>query len=140
MPSKPILDDEEMELREIEAAYDAAWNRSDAKALAAPLAEDAVVVNPRGQVAVGRADFEAIMAKMLAGPFAGSTHHSTVRRVRFISADVAIVDGEARVTDIKGADTSVEHAFTDIFVRRGGRWLISDVRAYVFRPVDLSNE
>jgi hypothetical protein len=39
------------------------------------------------------------------------------------------VDGEASIRN--GAATTV-HSFTDVMIRRDGRWRISDVRAYVF--------
>lgn len=135
MSTEPDRSADEAQILALEAAYDAAWSRADAAALVASFCEDAVVVNPRGQAAYGKAALEAILAGLLAGPFAGSSHESVVRRVRFVGADVAIVDGEARV---EGAGAPITHAFTDVFVRRGGRWLISDVRAYVFMPGDGS--
>jgi hypothetical protein len=48
--------------------------------------------------------------------------------------DVAIVDGVARVTGLPGTAPELTHAFTDVLVRRGGRWWISDVRAYGYLP------
>jgi uncharacterized protein (TIGR02246 family) len=102
----------------------------DAGALAAALSDDAIVVSLRGEVATGRAEFESIMTRILAGPFAGSTHESTITRVHFVTSDVAVVDGEARVSGARGERSPILHAFTDVFVRRDGRWLIQAVRAY----------
>lgn len=135
MPSDDRTRDDR-EIRAIEADYDAAWARADAAALAAAFVEDAVVINPRGQVANGRAQFEAVMTAMLAGPFAGSIHASTVERVRFVSQDVAVVDGTARITGARGEASPITHPFTDIFVKRDGRWMITDVRAYTFLTPD----
>ncbi len=135
MPSDDRTSRDEHEIRAIEATYDAAWARADAGALVAAFVDDAVVINPRGQVANGRAEFETVMTGMLAGPFAGSTHETTVERIRFVSQDVAVVDGIARITGVHGEPSPIRHPFTDIFVRRDGRWMITDVRAYTFLPL-----
>lgn len=74
------------------------------------------------------------MTRMLAGPFAGSTHESRIDRVRFVSEDVAIVDGVARITDLRDEPSPITHAFTDVFVRRAGHWAFSD-RSRVHVPL-----
>ena len=120
---------EDAAIRAVEEAYDAAWNRGDARALADALAEDAIVVNPRGGVAVGKAEFERIITEVLAGAFRGSTHTSRITRIHYPIDGVAIVDGEA---SIRSGGATMVHSFTDVMIRRDGGWQISDVRAYVF--------
>ena len=120
---------EDAAIRAVEEAYDAAWNRGDARAVADAFEADAIVVNPRGAVAVGKADFERIITELLQGPFRGSTHTSRITRIHYPIDGVAVVDGEAIIRH--GAESTV-HSFTDILIRRDGRWQISDVRAYVF--------
>jgi uncharacterized protein (TIGR02246 family) len=123
--------DDDAAIRAIEEAYDAAWSRGDAAALVSSFAPDAVVVNPRGQVADGKAAFEQIMAGLFASAFRGSTHTGRITRIRYPTDDVAIVDGEAT---LRGPELAVVHPFTDLLVRRDGRWWICDVRAYGFLP------
>jgi uncharacterized protein (TIGR02246 family) len=124
---------DEAAIAAVEAAYDQAWNRGDAKALASLMADDAIVVNPRGQVANGKAEFERVISTLLAGEFKGSEHESTITLVHFPARDVAVVDGEASVVPPPPAQrTTVK--FTDVMIRRDGRWMLTDVRAYVFLP------
>lgn len=128
-------------IRGIEDAYDLAWNRGNAHSLVASFTRDAVVVNPRGEVVVGKAAFEDLMTRLLSGPFKGTTHTSTILRIHFPTEDVAVVDGEATLTGIPQRDgsTTSEHVrFTDILVKTGDRWWIAHVRACELResPTD----
>lgn len=125
--------EDEAAIRRIEQAYDRAWNAGDAAGLVASMAPDVVVVNPRGQVAIGRDAFEGVMREVLSGPFAGTRHASTIARIHFPAADVAVVDGQATVT-APGAAPATSVQFTDVFVRSAGGWLLAEVRAYVWLP------
>jgi uncharacterized protein (TIGR02246 family) len=113
----------------IEAAYDAAWNAGDVDALVACFADDAVLVNPRGEVAVGAREIHERLGAFLHGDARGSRHTSRPARVSFVSPDVAVVDGEASVRGT-AASGGLDHRFTDILVRRHARWKIAHVRAY----------
>jgi uncharacterized protein (TIGR02246 family) len=124
---------DEAAIRALEAAYDDAWNRGDAKALVSSLSDDAIVVNPRGQVANGKAEFERVISTLLAGEFKGTKHESTISRIHFPASDVAVVDGEAAVIPPPPAER-ITVKFTDVLIRQNGRWLITDVRAYVLLP------
>ncbi len=127
----------EQEIRTVEAAYDEAWRLGDLDALIQHMTSDVVLVNPRGAVACGLAEVRRELGGFLSGEAAGSTHHSVIERVAFVTDDVAIVDGEATVTDVGDGDDRLEivHGFTDVLVRTGGRWLIAHVRAYPHHPV-----
>lgn len=124
--------EDEAAVRAVEAAYDEAWNRGDAAALAALLTEDAVLVSPYGDVAVGRAAFRSLIGELFAGRFAGSRHHATIRRVQRVTDGVALVDGAAVLSDLPGGAPPIEHDFTDTLVLRDGRWQIAAIRAYTF--------
>jgi len=125
---------DEAAVRAVETSYDEAWNRGDAGALAALLTEDALLVNPYGEVAVGREAFRTVIGGLLAGRFAGSRHHATIVRVQFVADDVALADGSAVLSDMPGGAAPIEHTFTDVLVLRDGRWQIAAIRAYVFAP------
>lgn len=130
---------DETSIRALEAAYDAAWQDGNVEALLECFTEDAVVVNPRGQIARGRAEIVRMLQAFLKGPAKGSKHMSGVLRVEFITEDVAIVDGQAVLDDLSPTDpsspSSLTHAFTDVVVRRNDAWAIAHVRAY-----DVSDE
>jgi uncharacterized protein (TIGR02246 family) len=130
MSDQPDRSEDEAAIRAIEAAYDEAWNRGDASALVSAMSEHVIVVNPYGQVATGKAEFERVISALLAGDFAGTTHESTIHRIHFAAEDVAVVDGEASVIPARPAERTVVK-FTDVMIRHSGRWMLTDVRAYV---------
>ena len=123
-------------VRALEQAYDAAWNGRDISALVALFTIDAVLINPRGQVARGRGEVEQVIRGFLDGPARKSSHTSVISDVHFLTADVAIVDGEATLTGVLRPDGATElplvHRFTDVITRSDGSWSIAHVRAYVY--------
>jgi uncharacterized protein (TIGR02246 family) len=121
---------DEQAIRALEAAYDAAWRRGDIDTLMACFAPDAVLVNPLGQVVDGREEIGRMLRAFLAGPARDSKHTTRIVRLSFITDDVAVVDGKAILEDAAVEESVLQHRFTDIFVKRDGRWLISQVRAY----------
>lgn len=127
---------DEASIRAVEAAYDAAWHDRNLEALVACLTEDAVLVNPFGDVARGRTQIRQMLGEVLAGPAKGSRHTSVVFRVGFITESVAIVDGQAMIEGLPpGGDwttSRVTHRFTDVLVRENVAWKISQVRACPF--------
>lgn len=121
----------------LEEAYDSAWNRGDAKTLVSSFAPNAIIVNPRGEVAVGRPEFEKVMTELLRGSFKGSIHKTKIIRIHFPKEDVAVIDGEATLAGMKQFEGSTALAnvkFTDVMIKQSDRWLIADVRAYVLLP------
>lgn len=132
----PTLSQDEAAVRALEAAYDDAWNRADLDDLVSPFAPDATIVDPFGGVSSGRDEIRRLLSDLLAGTGRGSTHTGTILSVRFVSADVALADGEALIRGLHDADgvalPPLLHRFTDVLVRTAGVWLISQIRAYVF--------
>ncbi|HVL81640.1 MAG TPA: SgcJ/EcaC family oxidoreductase [Actinomycetota bacterium] len=123
---------QEREIRAVEDAYDAAWNAGDVASLIACFADDAVLVNPRGERAIGHAEIQRQLGAFLEGEARGWLHFSDLMSIWFVTPDVAVVDGEARLGSALGGG-SVRHRFTDVLVRRDGRWVIAHVRAYGLR-------
>lgn len=135
---------DELAIRERERAYDAAWTAGDVEGLVGSFTSDAVIVNPYGQVINGVAQIELALRLFLSGEAADTAHSSSVSAVRFVNADVAIVDGEATIQGpaLPGGDPvpPLVHLFTDVLVRRGDSWRISQVRAYTFMRRPGSDE
>jgi uncharacterized protein (TIGR02246 family) len=124
-------------IKKVAAGIDAAWNKGDAIALAAHWAEDGTVVNPMGEITVGRAEIEKNMAAEFAGPMKGTKHKLTVTRIYWLKPDVAVVDGEVEVTPVSSPNGNVmppwKANFTAIFAKdRGGKWVLSHLRSYTF--------
>jgi uncharacterized protein (TIGR02246 family) len=120
--------EDEERIREVESAYDRAWGCSDVEALVACFTADAVLVNPRGEVARGTGEIGEALGSFLRGPAKDSIHESQIIQIHFATADVAIVDGEASISGDSGSP--ITHRFTDILVRKEGTWRIAHVRAY----------
>ena len=123
---------EEEQVRAVEAAYDRAWCAGDLDGIMRCLTHDAVLVNPRGEVAIGTDDIRGALDTFLAGEAAGSEHESTLERISFLTDDIAVVDGRAVISlPTEESDRrTLEHVFTDILQRTDGAWRIAHIRAY----------
>ena len=86
---------DEAGVRAVEAAYDRAWAAGDIGALVACFTSEAVVVNPRGDVARGVGQIREALAGFLGGPARGSVHVGRILRIESVTEDVAVVDSEA---------------------------------------------
>ena len=124
---------DEAAIRELERAYDSAWNAADLPALTGLLAPDIVVIDPLGRTSAGRDAVESMLAAVLDTFGRGSSHASEIERVSLVTDDVALADGEAVITGFRDAAGEVtppfRHRFTDVVVRTGGEWRIAHVRA-----------
>jgi uncharacterized protein (TIGR02246 family) len=121
----------------IEKSYDDAWNKGKADELALFFTPDAIIINPYGEIAEGKIEFENIMFKLFEGRFKDSTHQSEITGIHFPKVDVAVVDGEAKVIEIgeRGENKVTVTRFTDIMVKECDKWLIADTRAYIYLPL-----
>lgn len=109
----------------LDEAFVRSYNAGDSKALAAMFAEDAEVAEADGGRHQGRDRIE----RRLADTFASSPDARIAIEtdaIRFLSPDVAKEEGRSLVTPAGGPPE--ELAFTVLYVRREGRWLISSVR------------
>lgn len=117
---------EEAAVRSTLAAYGAAFHRKDAKALAELWSPQAGYVSPtNGKRLTGRDKIEAeFRSAFESDPQAKLS--ATIDSLRFITGDVATVDGKAKVAHT-GAAAS-ESTFTAILVKKDGKWLLDSVR------------
>jgi uncharacterized protein (TIGR02246 family) len=130
---------DEILIRELGKAYDIAWNRGDVQALVSHFTLDVIVINPRGEVTTGKVEFAKVITQLLRGPFKDSTHKTKITRIHFPKKNIAVVDGEATLTLAHAEGRSeLNHRYTDVMVKEGERWLISDTRAYGLMESPLS--
>lgn len=125
------VNDVEAAVRAVEVSYDREWNDGNLEGILDCLTPDAVLVNPRGQTAVGREQVRAVLSAFLATEAQGTEHHSEILRVSIMSPEVAVVDGVATITRGPGA-VLVAHPFTDVLSCNEEGWRIAHVRAYAF--------
>jgi len=122
---------DEITIHELSEAYDRAWNRGDVQALISHFTLDAIVVNPRGEVTTNKAELAKAITQLFKGLFEDSTHKTEIIRIHFPKKDIAVVDGVATLTLAHTEKRSdLTHRYTDVMVKEGKRWLISDTRAY----------
>jgi uncharacterized protein (TIGR02246 family) len=129
---KPDRQVEEARIRKTEAAYDQAWQEGDVDGIMVCFTDDAVLVSPRGDVATGKEQIRSLLHNFLGSEARDTKHTSRITRISFVTDDVAVVDGEAFIAGSENLSTLVKHhSFTDMLVRTGDVWLISQIRAHV---------
>jgi len=115
----------ETEIRKAVKAYVQAFNKADAKALAAMWSPEAVYINPlSGDEVVGREAIEKQFTAIFAET-KGAKLEATTDSVQFISPGVAVEHGTARL--IQANEVPEESQTTSIFVKRDGKWLLDRV-------------
>lgn len=121
-------------IRKTEAAYDQAWQQGDIEGILVCFTSDAVLISPRGDVAIGKEEIHTLLSNFLGSEAKSTKHISRITRISFVTDDVAVVDGEAFIegSGILSASDK-HHSFTDILVRTENVWLISQIRAHANR-------
>ncbi|NOY42056.1 MAG: nuclear transport factor 2 family protein [Planctomycetes bacterium] len=106
-------------------SYVAAFNAHDSEALAAHWSPEAVYTNPStGNQVVGheaiKKEFDTLLTERK-----GDQLEVDVESIEFVSPNVAVENGVARVTGPEG-DVEASH-YTAVHVRRSGKWLLDRV-------------
>jgi len=125
--ANPYSDDEEA-IRQAVRSYVAAFNQGDARTVARQWSADGVYVSPSGQRVQGR--------KAIGREFAAYFAETTGQRIelgtptiRFLTADVAVEEGIARVS--RTGEPPAETSYAAIHVKRDGEWKLDSVRETV---------
>jgi uncharacterized protein (TIGR02246 family) len=117
--------EDEAAIRANAEAYVAAYNKRDATAVAAMWSPEAVYMDPStGDAAIGREEIEKAFTEILAD-LGEAKLEVTVDSVEFVSPNVAIENGTARV--IQPNTVPVETNYTAVNVKREGKWLIDRI-------------
>jgi uncharacterized protein (TIGR02246 family) len=127
-------------IRAIIAEQARAWNAGDGAGYADHLAPDASFTNLFGMVMYGKPDFVRRQREILSTFFKDTRKTHVVRRIRFITSDVAIVDIDNELHGVKSlpagvavpADGVLKTQLMEVFVRRDGEWWIE-----AYHNVDL---
>lgn len=108
------------------ADFTEAFNRGDAKAVAAFWTADGEYIDEAGRKYEGREAIEKEYAALIAeNPKA--TLHLMVESVRLLSADAAIEDGQA-LLEIPAGRQPTSSKYSVVHVKVDGRWLMASVR------------
>jgi uncharacterized protein (TIGR02246 family) len=110
----------------------AAFNKGDARAVAAFWTEDATYVDQVGHEYKGRPAIEELYEKVFAArKGAKLAIHSTSSKM--VSPDVLLNDGVTEVTPADGGPPTTAR-FTALLVKRDGKWYLESVRDAVASP------
>ena len=93
-------------VKQVVAAYDAAFNQHDAHAVGALFAEDGDFTNMRGSSKHGRSDIEQNYGNLFNGGLKASHRTDVVKGVRLLNPGMAQVDATWEMTGTKAADGS----------------------------------
>jgi uncharacterized protein (TIGR02246 family) len=122
----------EAAIRAIVAEQAAAWNAGDAAGYAKHMSPDVSFTNVFGMVMYGAPAFTSRNAEVLATFYKGTTKQHVIHRIRFVTADVALVDIDNEVHGVKAmpggivvpADGLIRTQLMEVFVRRDGTWVV----------------
>jgi uncharacterized protein (TIGR02246 family) len=126
----------EKPLIEAVQAFVTAYNAADIDTLVGLFTEDADVVDPSGSESRGNAS----IAAMYAASFEETTGlklESEAKEIKFITADVARVAGQSRLSS-DSADANEFTRFSALMVNRGGKWLVAELREYAAPSEDVA--
>lgn len=119
-----------------------AWNAGDGTAYAKNVADDVSFTNLFGTVMYGAPSFAERHRLILATFYNGTTKHLGVRRIRFVTPDVAIVDIDNEIRGVKSLpagipvppDGILKTQLMEVLVRRGGEWWVEAYHNVDIKP------
>lgn len=117
---------DEAAIRQVVKRVEDGWNAHDAKAFAAPFAADADYVIVNGMRIKGREQIEQGHAGIFNTIYKESRNAGTVKSVRFLRPDVAVVHVEWNLEFRMGGETRKAQAMnTMVMTKEGGKWSIA---------------
>ena len=122
---KPATGAEESAIRAAIESYVAAYNRGDAKAVAAHWSDSGEWLSPSGQRFQGKVAIEKELQALFAEN-KGVRIEVMNPTIRILSADAAIEEGTAWV--IRPAEPPSESTYLAIQVKKGGQWKLDTIR------------
>ena len=127
--SKPLAATTELDaLKASAAAFEKAFNASDAKAIAAQFTENAEAVDDEGNILEGRANIEARFAELFKD-FPKARIVVELTSLRQLGPDIAVEDGYSTTT-LSPDEPGSRGPYTVVHVKRDGKWLIASVRDF----------
>jgi uncharacterized protein (TIGR02246 family) len=109
--------------QKIQEDYTAAFDKGDAKAIAALYTADGTRLGPDGSWLVGRAAIEKVYADGFAGPFKGAKLTLTGGHTQVVTPDVKVIEGRFLVAGL----AAIKGRYVNTVVRRGKTWMIASV-------------
>jgi uncharacterized protein (TIGR02246 family) len=115
-------------IKEVVAGFSNGWNTHDAHSMCASLADDVEWVNWRGEPLGTRQAVEDEHAKLFADLYKNTHRTDTVKSIRYLSADLAVVDDYWTMTGAHkrdGSDWPYRAGYSNfVMAKRNGRWIV----------------
>lgn len=124
---------EQVAIGDVLKEVDQAWSNGDIKAAARFYATDADLVDPKARWFQGRTQVEQHLADLRSGVFNKAERTSQVAKVRFVHADVAVVNERWRISAASGDQASVRGMGLLVMARQQGAWRIVTVENTITR-------
>jgi uncharacterized protein (TIGR02246 family) len=116
---------DEAAIRQVVQRVQDGWNAHDGKAFAAPFALDADYIVVNGMNLKGRETIEKGHTSIFTTIYKDSHNAATVRSIRFLRPDVAVVHIEWNLEFRAGGEVRKGHAMnTMVMTKEGGKWSI----------------
>jgi uncharacterized protein (TIGR02246 family) len=121
--------EEEAAIRKRHDEWVASWNKHDPKLMASFWAEDGDLIDPFGASAKGPQAIEKFFEGQHTGTgvMVGTTYAGTITDIRLIGKNAAVVDVDAAVSGMKGADGAamppLKHHITWVAEKKSGKWM-----------------
>lgn len=116
-------------IQKLFADFNNALNSHDAHATAMFFTEDGDFIGIRGKIVHGRADIQAQLAPLFDGVLKTMYRDATLRGVRFLRPDVAVLYSDYVTTGVAGANGAPGPATKGLYdwvvTKQDGRWLIA---------------
>lgn len=133
---------DEAAIRELIAQQVVAWDAGDGAGYARHVAPEVSFTNLFGMVMYGAPAFTARHSEILSTFYKGTRKKHVVRRIRFVTADVALVDIDNEVHGVKQMpagivvppDGVVRTQLMEVFARRNGAWWIEGYHNVDLKP------
>jgi uncharacterized protein (TIGR02246 family) len=115
-------------IREVVAGFSDGWNRHDARAMCASVAEDVRWVGWRGDVSQSRKVVEDNHATLFADIYKNTHRTDVVKSISYLGPELASVDDFWTMTGARtraGADWPYREGYANfLMAKRGGRWIV----------------
>ena len=112
------------------ADYIDGFNHHDAAAVGAEFADDADRTTVRGDVSHGRSAIEKSYAGLFGGMLKNAHRTATVKSVRFLTPEIALVDADyeltGRTTNSGAEQAPAKGLLSLVMTKHGDKWLITD--------------
>ena len=127
-PEDPKRNGDDAAVREVVAGFSDSWNRHDARAMCASVAEDVRWVGWRGDVSQSRKEVEDNHAALFTDLYKNTHRTDIVKSIRYLGPDLASVDDFWTMTGARtreGADWPYRAGYANfLMAKRGGRWIV----------------